>query len=107
MGLFRLSDPHCGGEEGAGCRRTRGSGHRLLGGAIPRHGRIHSFSHCAGGQNDYLGGIMDTLDGSHGEPFTYLPICFQDDCQVISVRWEVADSQEPYYELIVRFDSDK
>ena len=50
---------------------------------------------------------METLDGNHGEPFTYLPICFQDDCQVILVRWEVADSQEPYYELIVRFDSDK
>lgn len=31
---------------------------------------------------DYVGGIMDTLDGSHGLTFTYLPIIFQDDNQV-------------------------
>lgn len=57
--------------------------------------------------NDYLAGIMDTLDGSHGERFTYLPICFQDDCQVNSAQCEVVDSQEPYYEVIIRFESKK
>lgn len=57
--------------------------------------------------NDYLGGIMDTLDGSHGEQFTYLPICFQDDCQVVSARCKVTDSPEPYYEVSIRFDSDE
>ncbi len=57
--------------------------------------------------NDYLGGIMDTFDGSHGEHFTYLPICFQDDCQVISARCEVIDSHEPYYEVNIRFDSNE
>jgi len=56
---------------------------------------------------DYLGGIMDTLDGSHGEHFTYLPICFQDDCQVISARCEVVDSQETYYEVRIRFGSNE
>lgn len=32
--------------------------------------------------NDYLAGIMDTLDGSSGHTFTYLPIVFEDDSQV-------------------------
>lgn len=32
--------------------------------------------------NDYCGGIMDSLDGSHGFTFTYLPVVFEDDCQV-------------------------
>lgn len=48
---------------------------------------------------------MDTLDGSHGEHFTYLPICFQDDCQVKSVQCQVVDSQEPNSEVSTRFDS--
>lgn len=50
---------------------------------------------------------MDTLDGSHGEHFTYLPICFQDDCQVILARCDVIDSQEAYYEVNIRFDSNE
>ena len=33
---------------------------------------------------DYVGGIMDSLDGSHGVEFTYLPIVYEDDCQVAS-----------------------
>ncbi len=47
---------------------------------------------------------MDTLDGSH---FTYLPICFQDDCQVILARCKVIESQEPYYEVLIRFGSNE
>ncbi len=35
---------------------------------------------------DYIGGVMDTLDGSHGMSFTYLPIVYQDDCQVVSTE---------------------
>jgi hypothetical protein len=31
---------------------------------------------------DYAGGISDTLDGSHGTTFTYLPIVYEDDCQI-------------------------
>jgi hypothetical protein len=32
---------------------------------------------------DYMGGVMDTLDGSSGPTFTFLPIVFEDDCQVV------------------------
>jgi len=35
---------------------------------------------------DYVSGIEDTLDGSSGPQFTYLPIVFEDDCQVVSYR---------------------
>jgi len=35
--------------------------------------------------HDYVSGIMDTLDGSHGVSFTHLPIVYEDDCQVASV----------------------
>ena len=31
---------------------------------------------------DYLGDVMDTVDGSHGTHLTYLPIAYNDDCQV-------------------------
>ena len=38
----------------------------------------------------YLGGVMDTLDGSSGFTFTFLPIVFEDDSQVHGSRthWE-------------------
>ena len=41
-------------------------------------------------RSEYLGGIMDALDGSSGFTFTYLPIVFEDDSQVSSCRiaWE-------------------
>jgi hypothetical protein len=32
---------------------------------------------------DYEAGIFDTLDGSHGPSFTYLPVVYEDDCQVV------------------------
>jgi hypothetical protein len=32
---------------------------------------------------DYMAGVMDTLDGGSGPTFTYLPIVFEDDCQVV------------------------
>ena len=35
---------------------------------------------------DYLGGVMDTLGGSSGATFTYLPVIYQDDCQVSTTR---------------------
>ena len=54
-------------------------------------------------QNDYLGGIMDTLDGSSGHHFTYLPIVYEDDCQVSDTRTEFILSDKPRYELRVRF----
>lgn len=33
---------------------------------------------------DYAAGAEDTIDGSSGITFTYLPIVIQDDCQVVS-----------------------
>ena len=32
---------------------------------------------------DYISGIMDTLDGSHGYHFTHLPVVFEDGSQVV------------------------
>ena len=53
--------------------------------------------------NEYLGGVMDTLDGSSGFTFTYLPIVFEDDCQVCSGRSQVIESVEEFYEIDIEF----
>jgi len=53
--------------------------------------------------NDYFGGITDTLDGSSGRTFTYLPIVFEDDCQVYSAQLEWEDAPEHKYVIEVRF----
>lgn len=37
-------------------------------------------------QVDYINGVMDTLGGSHGPTFIYLPIVYLDDSQIVSVR---------------------
>ena len=34
---------------------------------------------------DYAAGIEDTLDGCHGFSFTYLPVVFEDDCQIAEI----------------------
>ncbi len=52
---------------------------------------------------DYMGGIMDTLDGSHGYTFTYLPVVYEDDCQVADGRSRFHPSTSEFYELIIRF----
>jgi hypothetical protein len=52
---------------------------------------------------DYVGGIMDTLDGSHGCEFTYLPIVYEDDCQVCLGRDRLLISQVPRYEVTLAF----
>ena len=54
--------------------------------------------------SDYLGGIMDTLDGSSGRSFTFLPIVYEDDCQVrgSDTWWE--ESSEPSYSLRILFE---
>ena len=52
---------------------------------------------------DYMGGIMDTLDGSHGTEFTYLPIAYEDDCQVCDGKAEFKQNSKPYYEITIRF----
>jgi hypothetical protein len=53
--------------------------------------------------NDYLGGIMDTLDGSSGRTFTYLPIVFEDDCQVRETQSKWLERSESSYRLEVMF----
>ena len=51
----------------------------------------------------YVGGVMDSLDGSHGLSFTYLPIAYQDDCQVYSGYNRFITSPNIFYELEIIF----
>ncbi|MBB5034251.1 hypothetical protein [Prosthecobacter vanneervenii] len=53
--------------------------------------------------NEYIGGIMDTLGGCHGTSFTYLPVVYQDDCQVISMSTNFQIESSPRYTLDVSF----
>ncbi len=53
---------------------------------------------------DYIGGIMDTPDGSHGPSFTYLPIAMQDDRQVRLGGWTKAEAESPHYRVVISFD---
>jgi len=53
--------------------------------------------------NDYLAGVLDTLDGSHGFHFTYLPIVFQDDCQVCKAATHFRVNSIAEYLLEVEF----
>lgn len=55
---------------------------------------------------DYIAGIMDTLDGSHGVGFTYLPVAYEDDCQVAAGRSQFHPSTCEFYELTIRFLSE-
>jgi len=55
---------------------------------------------------DYIGGIMDTLDGSHGVEFTYLPVVYEDDCQVVDGRSRFQPSTNSFYEITIRFLSE-
>jgi len=52
---------------------------------------------------DYVGGIMDTLDGSHGIKFTYLPVVYEDDCQVADITSQFKLSNNAFYEITIRF----
>ena len=48
---------------------------------------------------DYAAGIEDTLDGSSGPTFTYLPIIFEDDCQICNAKVSFAESNKIKYKL--------
>jgi len=48
---------------------------------------------------DYMGGVEDTLDGSSGFTFTYLPIVFEDDCQVCDSAARFVESDDEFYEI--------
>lgn len=54
---------------------------------------------------DYLAGIMDTLDGSSGTEFTFLPIAFEDDCQVSDSSIAFSESTEQAYRVRIVFGS--
>lgn len=58
------------------------------------------------GLADYMGGIMDTLDGSHGADFTYLPIVYEDDYQVCDSKSEFIKSENEHYQIEISFSSD-
>ena len=48
---------------------------------------------------DYTAGIEDTLDGSSGFTFTYLPVVFEDDCQICEGGSRLIVSAETRYSL--------
>ena len=52
---------------------------------------------------DYMSGVMDTLDGSHGSAFTYLPIVYEDDAQVCSGQCRRENLGTERYRLLVEF----
>lgn len=52
---------------------------------------------------EYAGVIMDTLDGSSGVHFTYLPIVYEDDCQVSCGATKYEKSPDESYAVHVRF----
>jgi hypothetical protein len=51
----------------------------------------------------YMSGIMDTIGGSHGPSFIYLPIVYLDDCQVVISRFSAEIASTENYELDVTF----
>jgi hypothetical protein len=52
---------------------------------------------------DYVAGIQDTLDGSSGREFTYLPIVFEDDCQVKVGHAEFVKAKKIHYKIKIKF----
>jgi len=56
---------------------------------------------------DYVGGILDTLDGGHGMHFTYLPVVYEDDCQVATGKWRIyKGSPDNRYRVHATFTAD-
>lgn len=51
----------------------------------------------------YAAGVADTLDGGHGRTFTYLPVVFEDDCQIVSWDIQFRPSPTPRYRLTFEF----
>ena len=56
---------------------------------------------------EFMGGVMDTLDGSHGSTFTYLPIVYEDDCQVSMGNIATQPSKDEFYKLKVTFKHER
>jgi hypothetical protein len=55
---------------------------------------------------DYIAGVEDTLDGSSGFTFTYLPIVFEDDCQICDVKSRLIKSNKTKYVLRIEIMED-
>jgi hypothetical protein len=49
---------------------------------------------------DYVSGIEDTVDGSSGYTFTYLPIVIEDDCQICECEVRLVVSEEASYRVV-------
>lgn len=80
------------------------NGRAPFGGAVGLTLRLHASSLDPGKKlNDYVDGIMDTLDGSHGVEFTYLPVAYEDDCQVAKIQSTLLQGQRDHYELTIAF----
>lgn len=86
--------------------RLRKAGTEVMGGRAWSHGPIKmDFVLYAPGFErgktlfDYVAGIEDTLDGSSGYTFTYLPIVFEDDCQVCAGGSKLVYSEKVKYKL--------
>lgn len=56
---------------------------------------------------EYVGGIMDSLGGSHGQYFTYLPIVYQDDVQVHLLTRHFRKSVKTHYVVRIQFLGDR
>lgn len=56
---------------------------------------------------DYVAGVMDSLDGSHGVEFTYLPIVYEDDCQVAAGQSQFIKDESEWYEVTITFLEEK
>ncbi|BBO17274.1 conserved hypothetical protein [Candidatus Brocadia pituitae] len=55
---------------------------------------------------DYIAGVGDTLDGSSGFTFTYLPIVFEDDCQICHWNSRLIKSSKTKYVLRIEIMED-
>jgi hypothetical protein len=52
---------------------------------------------------DYVSGVCDTLGGSHGQTFTYLPIIYQDDVQANLGKYQFHEGPKTYYVIKIQF----
>ncbi|MGD9201867.1 MAG: hypothetical protein PVI26_09910 [Chitinispirillia bacterium] len=52
---------------------------------------------------DYMSGIMDTLGGSSGFTFTFLPIVYEDDSQVCEASYIRKESDVAKYQVLIKF----
>ncbi len=53
--------------------------------------------------NDYADGVCDTLGGGHGTTFTYLPLVYEDDCQVCSIEARFLEAEQPSFTVCIEF----